>query len=99
MTLLSYHASLLFSVHIEGTAGPPQVGDFALSRSEVTFDIGANDGNRITLFVDVFDDPIIEGTESFTISITMVDPPAGVTVDPNANTGTVDIQDDDGKYL
>ena len=91
--------SLLFSLHIEGTAGPPQVGDFSLSRTEVTFDVGANDGNTITVIADVFDDLIIEGTESFTLSITMVDPPAGVTVDPNGNTATINILDDDGKYL
>ena len=94
-----HHALLLLSVHIEGTPGPPQVGDFSLTRTEVTFDLGANDGNRISVPIDVFDDPIIEGTESFTVSITMVDPSAGVTVDPNANTGTVNILDDDGKYL
>ena len=95
----THHASLLFSVHIEGTAGPPQVGDFSLPRSEVTFHLGANDGNTITVFADVFDDLIIEGAESFTLSITVVDPPAGVTVDPNGNTATINILDDDGKYL
>ena len=94
-----HHASLLLSVHIEGTAGPPQVGDFSLSWSEVTFDLGANDGNTITVFADVIDDLIIEGTESFSLSITVEDPPAGVIVDPNGNAATINILDDDGKYL
>lgn len=90
---------MLFFLHnIEGTAGPPQVGDFELSRSEVTFDLGANDNNTITVFADIFDDFIVEGTETFTFSITMVNPPAGVTVDPNSNTATITIIDDDGKY-
>lgn len=64
----------------------------------MTFDLGANDGNIITVFADVIDDLTIEGTESSTLSISAVDLPAGVTVDPNENTATINILDDDGKY-
>ena len=42
--------------------------DFTLSRSEVTFDIGANNGNTLSVFVDVLDDLLVEGTECFTLS-------------------------------
>ena len=42
--------------------------DFNLSQSEVTFDLGTNDGNTITVFVDVLDDLLVEGTECFTLT-------------------------------
>ena len=42
--------------------------DFILLRSEVTFDIGANDGNTINVLVDVLDDLLVEGTECFTLT-------------------------------
>ena len=42
--------------------------DFNLSRTEVTFDVGANDGNTINVFVDVLDDLLVEGTECFTLA-------------------------------
>ena len=34
----------------------------------MTFDVGANSGNTISVFVDVLDDLLVEGTESFTLS-------------------------------
>ena len=42
--------------------------DFNLSQSEVTFELGTNDGKTKTVFVDVLDDLLVEGTESFTLS-------------------------------
>ena len=42
--------------------------DFYLSRTVVMFGIGGNNGNTITVFVDVLDDLLVEGTESFTLS-------------------------------
>ena len=73
--------------------------DFTLSRTEVTFDIGANNGNTITVFVDVLDDPLVEGTETFTLS--------GAISTTIAATGstfvgggvTVTILDNDGKIM
>ena len=50
--------------------------DFNLSQSEVTFELGANDGNTITVFVDVLDDLFVEGTESFTLSGSIGSPSA-----------------------
>ena len=65
--------------------------DFNLSRTEVTFDIGANDGARITIFVDILDDTLVEGTENFTL--------AGSVTPPASFSGsiTVSIIDNDGK--
>ena len=42
--------------------------DFHLSRTEVMFGIGDNNGNTISVFVDVLDDLLVEGTETFTLS-------------------------------
>ena len=42
--------------------------DFNLSRTEVTFEIGADNGNTITVFVDVLDDLLAEGTENIVLS-------------------------------
>ena len=42
--------------------------DFTLSRSEVTFDLATTIPGSITVFVDVLDDLLVEGTESFTLS-------------------------------
>ena len=71
--------------------------DFTLSRSEVTFDIGANDGNTIIVFVDVLDDFLVEGTESFTLTGGI-----GNTAAAGAafvgGPATVIILDDDGKF-
>ena len=47
---------------------PAEGQDFTLNRSEVTFDIGANNGNTINVFVDVLDDLLVEGTECFTLA-------------------------------
>lgn len=40
----------------------------------MTFDTGANDLNIITVVLDVFDDLLVEGTESFTVTATITDP-------------------------
>ena len=87
--------------------------DFNLSQSEVTFDSGANDGNTITVFVDVLDDLFVEGTESFTLSGSIGSPSAsgsGSTSGQDSGSGsagsqatfvggpvTVSIFDDEGK--
>ena len=65
--------------------------DFNLSRTEVTFGIGANDGARITIFVDILDDTLVEGTENFTLTGSVA-PPASFS-----GSITVSIIDNDGK--
>lgn len=69
--------------------------DFTLSRTVVTFDFGEDDGNRRVTFVHVLDDPLVEGTESFTLSGSVTAPYASFVGDPV----TIDIIDDDSKCV
>lgn len=57
----------------------------------MTFAIGTNDGNTITIFASILDDPFVEGTESFTLTGSVA-PPATFS-----GSITVSIIDDDGK--
>ena len=68
--------------------------DYVLSRNEVTFDIGANDGNTITIIVDVLSDALVEGTEDVVLSGS-VDAPASFVGGPV----TFNIVDDDCKCI
>ena len=84
---------------------PPFTGDYCFITNDVTFDIGANDGNTITVVIDGLDDRLVEGTESFTASASITDPgtqPNGVVPAFIAGTDTtavITIADDDGKYV
>ena len=65
--------------------------DFNLSQSEVTFDSGANDGNIMTVFVDILDDLFVEGMESFTLSGSIGSPSAsgsGSTSSQDSGSGS-----------
>ena len=62
----------------------------------VTFDTGANDGNTITVFVDVLDDLLVEGTECFTLS-GGIGSPAAPGSSFVGGPVTVCILDNDGK--
>jgi len=68
--------------------------DFTLSRTEVTFALGTNDGNVISAFIDILDDLLVEGTENFTLTGSVA-PPALFVGGPV----TVSIIDNDGKHL
>ena len=68
--------------------------DFLLSRTEVTFALGTNDGNVISTFVDILDDLLVEGTENFTLTGSVA-PPASFVGGPV----TVSIIDNDGKWV
>ena len=68
--------------------------DFTLSQTEVTFDIGANDGNTIAAFVDVLDDLLVEGTENIVLSGSVAAPASFV-----GGPVTVRILDDDSKCV
>ena len=70
--------------------------DFTLLRSEVPFVIGANDGNTITVLVDVLDDLLVEGTECFTLS-GGIGSPAAPGSSFVGGPVTVCILDNDGK--
>ena len=69
--------------------------DFILQRNEVTFDLGANDGNTISLIIDILDDRVVEGTETFTLSGSVVT--TGTIATFEGGPATVTILDDDSK--
>lgn len=76
---------------------PPLVvgSDFLLLRPEVTFDVGANDGNFITFVVDILDDFLVEGTETFTLfgNVTTT----GISASFVGGPATFTIIDNDGR--
>ena len=72
--------------------------DFTLSRTEVTFDQGANDDNSITVFIDVQDDFLVEGTETFTLSGGIGSPAASGSTFVGSDA-TVSIADNDCKFV
>ena len=62
--------------------------------TNVTFDQGANDSYIQVLAINIWDDQLLEGTESFVIS-GLVTAPASFL--PGGDTVTVNILDNDGK--
>ena len=68
--------------------------DFHLLRQEVTFDRGATTGNTQNVSIDIIDDSLVEGTESFVVSGNVTAPASFV---PGGNTTTVNILDNDGE--
>ena len=46
----------------------PTSGDFYLIINDVTFDLGFGILGPISVVIDVFDNFLVEGTESFTVS-------------------------------
>ena len=74
--------------------------DFSLANSTLIFDTnvtsdqGTNDSYVQVLAIDIWDDQLLEGTESFVISGN-VTPPASFVA--GGDTVTVDILDNDGK--
>jgi len=80
----------------------PTAGDFCLIRNDVTFDLGSATLGPISVFIDVFDDFLVEGTESFTVSASVTDPEmqgGGITPAfvPGTDTATINIIDNDCK--
>ena len=68
--------------------------DFSLANSTLTFDQGANDSHIQVLAINIWDDQLLEGTESFVVSGNVTAPASFV---PGGDTVTVDILDNDGK--
>ena len=60
----------------------------------MTFDQGANDSNVQVLAINILDDQLLEGTESFVISGHVTAPASFV---PGRDTVTVNILDNDDK--
>ena len=68
--------------------------DFHLLRQEVTFDRGDTTGNTQSASIEIIDDFLLEGTESFIVSGNVTAPASFV---PGGDTATVDILDNDGE--
>ena len=60
----------------------------------MAFDQGANDSNVQVLAINISDDQLVEGTESFVVSGYVTAPASFV---PGGDTVTVNILDNDGK--
>ena len=60
----------------------------------MTFDQGANDSNVQVLAINIWDDQLLEGTESFVVSGNVTAPASFV---PGGDTVTVNILDNDGE--
>ena len=75
--------------------------DFSLPNStltfdtNVTFDQGANDSYNQVLAINISDDQLVEGTESFVVSGNVTAPASFV---PGGDMVTVGILDNDGKF-
>ena len=68
--------------------------DFSLANSTLTIDQGANDSHIQVLAINISDDQLLEGTESFVVSGHVTAPASFV---PGGDVVTVDILDNDGK--
>ena len=60
----------------------------------MTFVLGATTGNTQSVSIDIIDDALVEGTESFVVSGNVTTP---ATFVPGRNTTTVNILDNDGE--
>jgi len=70
--------------------------DFNLSRTEVTFDVGATNGNRINIFVNILDDTLMEGTENFTLTGSVATP---ASFGSSITVSIIDDDDNNGKSV
>ena len=70
--------------------------DFHLLHQEVTFDRGTTSGNTQSASIEIIDDSLVEGTESFVVSGNVTAPASFV---PGGDTTTVSILDNDGECL
>ena len=77
----------LFHHFVEG-------GDFHLLRQEVAFDKGDTTGNTQSASIEIIDDSLLEGTESFIVTGNVTAPASFV---PGGDTTTVTILDNDGE--
>ena len=87
MILLLFPAPYIVPLLVEGE-------DFHLLEQEVTFDHGATTGNIRSALINIVDDSLVEGTESFVVSGSVTAPASFV---PGGDTTTVNILDNDGE--
>ena len=70
--------------------------DFALTSSSHNFSTGAQNTNSVDIIVTPIEDFLVEGTESYVLSIEMLAGPAQIGP---VDTDIVNIQDNDGKLM
>ena len=87
--MVVYHSPLRSSTYILA-----ENADFRLVFQRLTLCQGTSNGNVQSLVVDIADDFLVEGTESFVIS---GDATAPATFVPGRDSATVNILDNDGK--
>ena len=75
-------------LHVEGV-------DFELDTTAITFAPGLGNGITMNIMVTPLDDLLVEGTERYTLSISVSSGPASVGT---MNAVTVNIEDSDCKY-
>ena len=68
--------------------------DFSLSKNELGFLAGTNNGTIQTLVISIFDDDLVEGTETFVLSGSVTSPAMFL---PGRNMTTITIMDNDRK--
>ena len=68
--------------------------DFSLSANKLGFLAGANNGTIHTLVISIFDDDLVEGTETFVISGSVTSPAMFL---PGRNMTTITIMDNERK--
>ena len=69
--------------------------DFSLVSTALTFGMGSGDDDTMDIMVTLLDDLLVEGTENYTLSISVSSGPASVGA---LGTVTVNIADDDGEH-
>ena len=87
--MVVYHSPLRSSTYILA-----ENADFRLVFQRLTLCQGTSNGNVQSLVVDIADDFLVEGTESFVISGDATAPASFV---PGRDSATVNILDNDGK--
>jgi len=65
--------------------------------NQVTFDIGASDGNSMSVLINILDDLLVEGTETFTLTGSVVT--TGTIATFVGGSATITILDNDGKWM
>ena len=108
LNLLHLHIGLEWTIYFSCTSSTATdctnttAGDFCLIRNNATFDLGSGNSWPHLCSQWCFDDFLVEGRESFTVSASITDPGmqgGGVTPAfvPGTDTGTINIIDNDRK--
>ena len=80
---------LIFLLFLEGT-------DFSLVTTSADFVTGLGNGETMNVMVMVTDEMLVEGTESYILSVSLSSGPASIGA---MDTVTLNIADNDGRFL